>query len=120
MAGVLFDEVSAERIIAAVLFVERLQRGGSVKRRHAIIEPHRLRVVKTPSGGIPARSGDEPGSTMCDVYEWNGSQFVDSGSDSTIHNLSGAAVAGNAYLIAVRIEGPNGHVWLADWEDCAS
>lgn len=79
-------------------------------------------VVKTPVGGIPARSGDVLGTAAC-VRCQLGSDGEDvvvqeiEDSEVTVLNLASGIVgeAGGVLVIAVKVDGH----WLAVWEDCA-
>lgn len=84
-------------------------------------------IYRTPSGGIPARSGTTLGKADCtpywlsvdntsgdatiEVMQYNGTDI----SDTTIHNLSETAVAGDTYIVAFECF----NVLVAIWEDCA-
>jgi len=41
--------------------------------------------------------------------------LVDVGSDFTVYNPFGTAVAGNVYILCKRVDG----VWIVDAEDCS-
>jgi hypothetical protein len=60
-------------------------------------------LVKTPSGGIPARSGTTLGSASCtiQVIDKSNDQISD-GESVDVLNLSEAVVAGDSYIAAIR------------------
>lgn len=75
------------------------------------------RIGYTSASGIPARSGSTAGfATDVSYYQvgTNGT-LVDIGSDFTVYNPFGTAVAGNVYILCKRIDG----VWIVDAEDCS-
>ena len=77
-----------------------------------------FRLAQTPSGGIPGRSGTTLGSASCSMYYiaksgTTATLTADTRSE-TIYNMSTSAVAGTAYIQAVRING----FLVANWEDC--
>lgn len=45
-------------------------------------------VAAPPSGGIPARTADTPGSATCDVYKIVGGDLVDADFDLLVYNIS--------------------------------
>jgi len=56
--------------------------------------------AKAPSGGIPARVGNELGSALCDLYERDDDdELIDTGRNETVYNISGTAVEGNAWIV---------------------
>ena len=82
-----------------------------------------FRLLKTPSGGIPGRSGTTLGKAVCELYhlELSGSdavltQDLDGGSaiEYTVHNMATGAVAGSVYVQAARING----FLVVNWEEC--
>jgi hypothetical protein len=60
-------------------------------------------VVKTPSGGIPASVGDEPGSADCNIHIRDGDpkELRDTTRAETVYNF-GPAIPGDTILIAHR------------------
>ena len=60
-------------------------------------------VVKTPSGGIPASLGDEPGSADCTIHIRDGDpkELRDTTRPETVYNF-GPAIPGDTILIAHR------------------
>jgi hypothetical protein len=60
-------------------------------------------VVKTPSGGIPASIGDEPGSADCNIHIRDGDpkELRDTTRAETVYNF-GPAIPGDTILIAHR------------------
>ena len=83
-------------------------------------------IAKTPGGGIPALSGNTPGSATVDIYYIDGDgsaqQLDDGGAPSpnkvqeTAYNFSQTAVAGNTW-IHLKQEMVSGKL-LCDFEDC--
>lgn len=45
-------------------------------------------VAVPPSGGIPARTAETPGSATCDIYKIVGGSLVDAGFDLLVYNIS--------------------------------
>lgn len=80
-------------------------------------------LLRTPSGGIPARSGTTAGKANCTPYYINASTDTiteltdnsDAAQTFEVYNVFGTAVAGNVYITAKRVYG----VLLVDAEDCA-
>lgn len=59
--------------------------------------------AKTPVGGIPAMATLTMGSASCDIYtSTTGGVLSDSGTNETIYNMAGSAVAGSTHIIAAR------------------
>lgn len=75
------------------------------------------RIGYTSASGIPARSGTTAGYADDVSYYQIGSTgtLVDIGSDFTVYNPFGTAVAGNVYILCKRVDG----VWIVDAEDCS-
>ena len=80
-------------------------------------------IAKSPSGGVPARTGNQPGTASCDVYtigiDANGDpelEQYDPAYAVTGHNLASTAVAGSAWItLKYHMQSER---WLVDWEDC--
>ena len=91
--------------------------GGSVKLPKPRTGSGRAFVCKTPSGGIPARVNDTPGSATCDVYGLDSSgDLTSQGFSLTILNLAGSAVAGDTYIMVKREDATGS--FFVDLEDC--
>lgn len=56
-------------------------------------------IAKTPSGGIPARSGSVVSSAVCTVYAINDGSLASASEDVSVYNISPSAVAGNTYIL---------------------
>jgi len=93
---------AARRISQAVTTVERSIGSGS----KLGLDPttnHSSVIVKTPSGGIPARSGTTLGSASCTIQVVDKSNdSISDGSSIDVLNLSTTAVAGTTYINAIR------------------
>jgi len=93
---------AARRISQAVTTVERSIGSGS----KLGLDPttnHSSVIVKTPSGGIPARSGTTLGSASCTIQVVDKSNdSISDGSSIDVLNLSTTAVAGDTYINAIR------------------
>lgn len=71
--------------------------------------------IKSPGGGIPARSGTTLGEAACNLYIRQGSGLVDTGQTLTIYNVSSTAVAATRYGVA----GWDGDGYVVIVESCA-
>lgn len=93
---------AARRISQAVTTVERSIGSGS----KLGLDPttnYGSYLVKTPSDGIPARSGTTLGSASCTIQVVDKSNdSISDGSSVDVLNLSLAAVAGDSYIAAIR------------------
>tara|TARA_Y100000310_G_scaffold316852_1_gene369055 strand:+ start:3993 stop:4352 length:360 start_codon:yes stop_codon:yes gene_type:complete len=74
-------------------------------------------IAKSPSGGVPARSGDTPGLASCILYEIddNGELAATSGSID-VYNIASSSVAGDTYLV-IETEQMSGKT-ICIVEDC--
>jgi len=90
---------------------------GAGAEQTALVRPAWPQVLWAKSGasGIPARSGDTPGSATVDVYTLASGSLATTGFSVTAYNASGAAVVASKYLQIVEIE----DVWAANYEDCS-
>ncbi|SIO60123.1 hypothetical protein SAMN05444166_6275 [Singulisphaera sp. GP187] len=97
-----FSEIGAERIIDVVRYVEKLTRGLPAPRARGASGSSELRYAKTPSGGIPARSGTTVGKATCTLYHLEGDNLV---ADETaeVRNLFGSIVGSGGKFIVVGI-----------------
>jgi hypothetical protein len=75
-------------------------------------------IVKTPSGGIPASIGDEPGSADCTIHIRDGDpkELRDTTRPETVYNF-GSAIPGDTVLIAHRDAW--GDLWAGEILACA-
>jgi len=75
-------------------------------------------IVKTPSGGIPASVGDEPGSADCTIHIRDGDpkELRDTTRPETVHNF-GKSIPGDTILIAHRDAW--GDLWAGEILACA-
>jgi hypothetical protein len=71
-------------------------------------------VMKSPGGGIAARSGTTVSSGTCTVWNRSGSTMSAGTQTYSVYNLSTAAVAATVFIVA---EWTN-IGWVAVWEDC--
>lgn len=71
-------------------------------------------VMKSPGGGIAARSGTTVSSATCTVWERSGTTLSAGTRTETVYNLSTTAVAATVFIVA---EWTN-IGWVAVWEDC--
>lgn len=64
-------------------------------------------IIRTPTGGIPARSGATPGSAVCTVYQINAAIHLTPATPArteTVYNICDVPVAGDTYGKAERDE----------------
>ncbi len=71
-------------------------------------------VMKTPGGGIAARSGTTISSATCTQWNRSGSTLSASTETYAVYGLSTTAVANSVFIVAI----PTNIGWLAVWEDC--
>jgi hypothetical protein len=71
-------------------------------------------VMKTPVGGIAARSGTTVSSATCTQWDRSGSTMSAGTATYTVYNLSTTAVAATVFIVAVQTN----IGWVAVWEDC--
>lgn len=74
-------------------------------------------IIKTPAGGIAARSGTTVSSGSCDVYEIVGTTLTDTGVNIDVFNISLGSVNASIFGTAKR-EYASGK-WIIDLEDCS-
>jgi hypothetical protein len=74
-------------------------------------------IVKTPAGGIAARSGTTVSSASCDVFSIVGTTLTDTGNNIDVFNISISAVGASKYGLAKK-EYATGK-WVIDFEDCS-
>lgn len=97
------SENAARRISAAVTDVERMRNSSTLSGTNLLRTNYGSYLVKTPSGGIPARSGTTLGTASCTI------QLIDKDTDGIsdgesvdVLNLSDTAIGGTTYIKAVR------------------
>lgn len=81
------------------------------------VENRRVAIALSPGSGVPARSGSTPGTAEVTLLQISTSDtLVTTTVLETVYNLSGLAVAPNAYLIINReyISGK----WVVVMESC--
>jgi hypothetical protein len=61
-----------------------------------------VRVIQSPGGGIPARSGTTVGSATCAVHKIVGSTITDNTSTIVVKNIDLVAIPAGMYLLAVK------------------
>jgi len=94
---------AARRIASSVTAVERLQYSSIAKTGNLPTTNYGSYLVKTPSGGIPARSGDTLGNADCTIQVIDkATNVVTDGETLNVLNLSSTVVSGNIYVKAVR------------------
>lgn len=71
-------------------------------------------VMKTPGGGIAARSGTTVSSATCTQWNRATSTMSTSTETYTVWNLSTVAVDPSVFIVAVETN----IGWVAVWEDC--
>lgn len=116
-----FGEGAVRRISRAV---RRSERGRQEPPAVAVQGIHtKVYVCKTPAGGIPAMTGDTPGSAECTVYRFDADDVLEAVTDRngddvtiTVKNLADEAVAGETY-IQTKQESVSARN-LADFEVC--
>lgn len=74
-------------------------------------------IIKTPSGGIAARSGTTVSSASCDVFSIVGTTLTDTGNNIDVYNISISPVGASKYGLAKK-EYATGK-WVIDFEDCS-
>jgi hypothetical protein len=74
-------------------------------------------IIKTPVGGIAARSGTTVYSGSCDVFSIVGSTLTDTTVNIDVFNISLGSVNGEIFGTAKR-EYASGK-WIIDLEDCS-
>ena len=84
--------------------------GGGTGGEHGVI-------IKTPAGGIAARSGTTVSSASCDVFSIVGTTLTDTGNNIDVFNISIFAVGASKYGLAKK-EYATGK-WVIDFEDCS-
>ncbi len=84
--------------------------GGGSSSQHGVI-------IKTPVGGIAARSGTTVSSASCDVFSIVGTTLTDTGNNIDVFNISIFAVGASKYGLAKK-EYATGK-WVIDFEDCS-
>ena len=103
MARLSASESSARRIAKAVTTVERTYLSSSNGVPEAPATNYGSYVVKTPVGGIPARSGTTLGTADCTIQTIDKStQGVSDGETLAVLNVTDSAIAGGSYVRAVR------------------
>jgi len=79
-------------------------------------------IAKTDGSGVPARSGDVPGSGVVSIYTIRQNSatstldLTSAGYTETVLNLAGTAVGANKW-VTIKLHQNSGQ-WLVDWEDC--
>lgn len=74
-------------------------------------------IIKTPAGGIAARSGTTVSYASCDVFSIVGTTLTDTGNNIDVYNISISAVGASKYGLAKK-EYASGK-WVIDFEDCS-
>jgi hypothetical protein len=74
-------------------------------------------IIKTPVGGIAARSGTTVSSGSCDVFSIVGTTLTDTTENINVFNISLGSVNGEIFGTAKR-EYATGK-WIIDLEDCS-
>jgi hypothetical protein len=72
-------------------------------------------LAKTPSVGIPARSGATLGSATCTRISVSGGTRSETTDPLVIYNNFLSAVSGDVDIIAAEIDG----IWIVQAEDCS-
>lgn len=97
------SENAARRIAQSVTASERLKYSSISKIGNGPTTNFGSPIVKTPSGGIPARSGNTAGHATCVIQSLDKSTYgLSVGEDLEVINLSSTAVAGDIYVSAIR------------------
>ena len=96
----------ARRLNTSTIIAERLRNGQGVIPGGNRVRQNNQRdyLVKTPSGGIPARSGTTLGSATCTIQDLSSSYVASDGNDVTVLNPSDAAIAGSIYIGAQQLK----------------
>lgn len=99
----LFGPRDRRRISEAVTGFEK-QKHSSKRRTGKGLDTNRASVlVKTPSGGIPARSGTTLGKADCTIQDVDKStDGLSDGGTLSVYNSSDSAVSGSVYISAIR------------------
>lgn len=114
---VFFDKARAARIAAAVKRVEATPRNGPTPRAmgpRSVAQG--LTYAKAPSGGIPARVGDQAGRADCELFYLNETGLLTSlGITTAVWNTFGSIVgAGSKRLVVGEVS----QGWGVISEDC--
>ena len=118
-----FSDKAVGAIRETVRRVQAMPRTSGTALPEGALPPLATYIMKTPSGGIGARSGTTPGSASCTFWwigvggllaEWLNPQGA--AQTATVYNLSTSAVAGSAYIVAMQ-DLLSGRL-IAVWEDC--
>lgn len=123
--GYAFDENSAKRISRAINEVEKsVKNSTKPKRRYKIggVGSSKVKLAQAPSGGIPARTNQTPGSATCDavvVADADGAGYfagdlVKTGDQYTIKNWT-FDVAGALGDRIIQVEGHFHGAFVVGW-----
>lgn len=94
---------TAQRIAQTVTDFEKQKFSSSNNTGRGLSTNFASWIVKTPSGGIPARSGTTAGKASCTIYLLDSSTDTLSSSDSVdVYNLEDTDVDGDIYIGAMR------------------
>ena len=74
-------------------------------------------IIKTPAGGIAARSGTTVSFGSCDVFSIVGTTLTDTGDNIDVYNVSVSSVGGGKYGLAKKEYATD--KWVIDFEDCS-
>lgn len=96
-----FSRRDKQRIARVTSEAEKRLMSSGVRTRNRPQTNYASYIVKTPSGGIPARSGTTLGSATCTVQNVSTTTISD-GISETVLNLSDTAIAGSTYVMATR------------------
>jgi len=97
------SENAARRISAAVTDVERMRNSSTLSGTNLLRTNYGSYLVKTPSGGIPARSGTTLGTASCTIQVIDkDTDGISDGESVDVLNLSDTAIGGTTYIKAVR------------------
>lgn len=115
--GVTFDKQTAERIGAATLYVERINRGGKGKSLNSHRTPMLGNYTAVTSSEITARDDETSkvgkGTATLQVFDLEAETFSD-GESITIYNRYAVEIETNTYISVVYMYG----CWWIEGADC--
>lgn len=82
--------------------LHQVQNLGSRLRSGALpSSPVGMYLARTPAGGLPGRSGDEPGEATCDIFALRGGELKSIGTDQTVRNAFDG-IGGSTFISVLR------------------
>ena len=75
-------------------------------------------LIQAPVGGIPPRTGSNPGSAVCNILSFDGLQLTVTTDTITVWNLTGQTVADYGDRYAMATYHLPSQTWWIEVEDC--